>query len=281
MAVSTSANRGHRDSCHANGTGRPRDRARDALPWEWTERPGGRSLARSAPSGDGAAAGYRQAARGQRRRSITSARPAYWMRRDLGLARPAGPEGLHLCDCRRESFSGSSRAAGLAVAVRSSPAILERGPAGGWPCRSAWRQRTERVPRDYQPEGEDVLVPPEVVLLVNFLVGAVLLVVATSGLLGRWLSRHSVALVALAALPLLTAVLLTVSTPRRRQSPRRQTRPLGCVPLSRSGRWLDVRARVRNPHGRMRCCSVLRRSARERWSVAHVLLPGLDGCWVS
>jgi hypothetical protein len=54
------------------------------------------------------------------------------------------------------------------------------------------------------------LVSPEVVLLVNFLVGAVLLVVATSGRLGRWRSRHSVALVALAALPLLTAVLLTV-----------------------------------------------------------------------
>ena len=51
---------------------------------------------------------------------------------------------------------------------------------------------------------------PEVVLLVNFLVGAVLLAVATNGRLGRWLSRHSVALVALAALPLLTAVLLTV-----------------------------------------------------------------------
>ncbi len=51
--------------------------------------------------------------------------------------------------------------------------------------------------------------PPEVVLLVNFLVGAVLLVVATSGRLGRWLSRHSLALAALAALPLLTAVLLT------------------------------------------------------------------------
>ena len=53
------------------------------------------------------------------------------------------------------------------------------------------------------------LVPPEVVLLVNFLVGAVLLVIATSGRLGRWLSRHSLALAVLAALPLLTAVLLT------------------------------------------------------------------------
>ena len=59
-------------------------------------------------------------------------------------------------------------------------------------------------------ESEDALVSPEAALLVNFLVGAFLLVVATSGRLGRWLSRHSVGLVALAALPFLTAVLLIV-----------------------------------------------------------------------
>ena len=49
---------------------------------------------------------------------------------------------------------------------------------------------------------------PDLVILVNLLVGVALLAVATSDRLVRLLSRHSVALVALAALPLLTAVLL-------------------------------------------------------------------------
>jgi hypothetical protein len=53
-------------------------------------------------------------------------------------------------------------------------------------------------------------VPPGIVLLGNFLVGAALLAVAAYGRLGRLLSRHSVALVAIAALPLVTAVLVTV-----------------------------------------------------------------------
>jgi hypothetical protein len=51
-------------------------------------------------------------------------------------------------------------------------------------------------------------VSPDIVLLANFLVGVALLAVATSDRLVRLLSRHSVAIVALAALPLLTAVLL-------------------------------------------------------------------------
>ena len=210
-----------------------------ATAWQGTRRatvevdgaPGGpqpgalRSLQETAPP-----PGYRQAARGQRRRSITSARPAHWIEtRSRACARPAGPEGLQSLRSSPRVLLGSSP--GLPVSPSRSEArrrSLNVGLRRGRPCRSAWRQRTERVPRDYQPEGEDALVPPEVVLLVNFLVGAVLLVVATSGLLGRWLSRHSVALVALAALPLLTAVLLTVSTSSA-QTARRgdRHRPLG------------------------------------------------------
>jgi cell division protein FtsW (lipid II flippase) len=50
-------------------------------------------------------------------------------------------------------------------------------------------------------------VPPELVLVANFLVAAALLAVATSTRLARLLSRRSVAL---AVLPLLTVVLVTV-----------------------------------------------------------------------
>lgn len=60
---------------------------------------------------------------------------------------------------------------------------------------------------DDKPRGEDASVPAELVLLANFLVALALLAVATSYRLVRLLSRHSVAL---AALPLLTAVLITV-----------------------------------------------------------------------
>ena len=49
---------------------------------------------------------------------------------------------------------------------------------------------------------------PALVLLANFFVGVALLAVAISDRFVRLLSRHSVALVAVAALPLLTAVLL-------------------------------------------------------------------------
>ena len=49
--------------------------------------------------------------------------------------------------------------------------------------------------------------PSGLVLLANFLVAGALLAVASSGRLVRWLSRHSAAL---AALPLLSAVLVTV-----------------------------------------------------------------------
>ena len=58
-----------------------------------------------------------------------------------------------------------------------------------------------------QPRGEDARVSPELVLLANFSVAAALLAVATSHRLVRLLSHHSLAL---AALPLLTAVLVTV-----------------------------------------------------------------------
>jgi hypothetical protein len=51
---------------------------------------------------------------------------------------------------------------------------------------------------------------PGVVLLLNLSVGAVLFVVAASDRLGRWLSRRSMALLALVAVPLLTAVVLTL-----------------------------------------------------------------------
>ena len=54
------------------------------------------------------------------------------------------------------------------------------------------------------------MVSPGVVLLANFVVGAALLALAANGRLGRLRSRHSVALVALTALPLVNAVLVTV-----------------------------------------------------------------------
>jgi hypothetical protein len=59
-------------------------------------------------------------------------------------------------------------------------------------------------------ESEDALVSPGVVLLANLVVGAALLALAANGRLGRLLSRHAAALAALAALPLVNAVLVTV-----------------------------------------------------------------------
>jgi hypothetical protein len=99
---------------------------------------------------------------------------------------------LSTCATRARAFVGESRA----CPVR--PPRFQHYPVAG-----------ERLgePRSHATRGEDARVSPGIVLLVSVLVGVGLLVIAGNGRLVQVLSRWSAAL---AALPLVTAVLLTV-----------------------------------------------------------------------
>jgi hypothetical protein len=113
-----------------------------------------------------------------------------------------------------------------------------------------------RLPAPGLDRTEDERVPSQLVLLANFLVALALFAVAARESLVRWLSGRSVAV---AVLPLLNAVLLTLW---RRQLSAERNQPLGRIPLAGRCTWPDVRA-LRRSHGRMRCAAPVRRPPQQ------------------